>query len=258
MTRVDARVAIPPGLAGIDVAATKLPRIALMHTWLDTQTEGWWRMALDKLGVPYDYISTQDVAKMRDLRAKYDVILFGPVAYASTALIVNGMPMWGQPMPWKTTTLTPNLGRIAETDDIRPGLGADGVAHLRGSSQRRRAARHVRGHGEVRDRYRHGARRARRAADKVKVVGSVLHGKLVDAAARSPHGYGDDIALYSAGGQSFKVSNVTASAIICRREGLQASDRPRRSRTMSMHRKAARPSNRRRCPTSKAVAGDCH
>src|SRR6185437_6604086 len=25
----------------------KLPRIALMHTWLSTQTEGWWRMALD-------------------------------------------------------------------------------------------------------------------------------------------------------------------------------------------------------------------
>ena len=30
------------------------PRIALMHTWIETQTEGWWRMALEKLGVPYE------------------------------------------------------------------------------------------------------------------------------------------------------------------------------------------------------------
>ena len=62
----------------------RMPRIALMHTWLSTQTEGWWRMALDELGVPYTYISTQDVARDPDLRAKYDVILFGPVGYAST------------------------------------------------------------------------------------------------------------------------------------------------------------------------------
>src|SRR5688500_9950062 len=29
----------------------KAPRVALMHTWLSTQDEGWWRIALDQLGV---------------------------------------------------------------------------------------------------------------------------------------------------------------------------------------------------------------
>ncbi len=38
------------------------PRIALLHTWLNTQTEGWWRQRLDLLKIPYTYISTQDVA----------------------------------------------------------------------------------------------------------------------------------------------------------------------------------------------------
>jgi hypothetical protein len=38
-------------------------RIALMHTWQSTQTEGWWRQALDFNKIPYDYISVQDVAK---------------------------------------------------------------------------------------------------------------------------------------------------------------------------------------------------
>ena len=55
------------------------PRIAFMHTWLATQTEGWWRYAFDTAGVPFDYISTQTVAKEDDLRAKYDVIVFAPV-----------------------------------------------------------------------------------------------------------------------------------------------------------------------------------
>src|ERR1700722_12130656 len=27
-------------------------RVALVHTWLSTQTEGWWRLALDNMSVP--------------------------------------------------------------------------------------------------------------------------------------------------------------------------------------------------------------
>ena len=38
-------------------------RILLLHTWLSTQTEGWWRLTLDKLQIPYDYASTQTIAK---------------------------------------------------------------------------------------------------------------------------------------------------------------------------------------------------
>ena len=50
-----------------------------MHTWLATQTEGWWRYAFDAEGMPFDYISTQTAANEEDLRAKYDVIVFAPV-----------------------------------------------------------------------------------------------------------------------------------------------------------------------------------
>ena len=102
--------------------AVKSPRVALLHTWLSTQDEGWWRLALDQLGVPYAYISTQDVARDADLRSKYDVIIFRPVGRGASA-IISGMPMWGNPIPWKTTTLTPNLGKIDSTDDMRPGSG---------------------------------------------------------------------------------------------------------------------------------------
>ncbi len=104
-------------------------RIALLHTWLSTQDEGWWRMAFDKHGIPYTYISTQDVAKDEDLNSKYDVILFPPSA-ARPQSIIAGMPMWGNALPWKNTPETPNIGRIDSTDDMRPGLGWSGLDHL--------------------------------------------------------------------------------------------------------------------------------
>jgi hypothetical protein len=107
------------------------PRIALMHTWLATQTEGWWRYAFDNAGIPFDYISTQTVAKQDDLRTKYDVVVFAPVARASTLEILNGLPDWNNPLPWQKSDITPNLGTIDSTPDMRPGLGYDGLEHLR-------------------------------------------------------------------------------------------------------------------------------
>ncbi len=120
-------LSVAPLVASHPVTA---PRIALMHTWLATQTEGWWRYAFDTAGVPYDYISTQTAAKEEDLRAKYDVIVFAPVSRVSAADILNGVPQWHNAMPWQKTDLTPNLV-IDSTDDIRPGLGYDGLAHLK-------------------------------------------------------------------------------------------------------------------------------
>ena len=55
--------------------------------------------------------------------------------------IVAGMPMWGNPLPWKTTALTPNLGTIDATDDMRPGLDLAGVAEPAPVRRRRRPPR---------------------------------------------------------------------------------------------------------------------
>ena len=106
------------------------PRVAFMHTWLATQTEGWWRYAFDQAGVPYSYISTQTAASTADLRTKYDVIVFAPVAHVTSDQILNGTPMYGNALPWQKTDLTPNIGRLDSTPDMRPGLGASGLAHL--------------------------------------------------------------------------------------------------------------------------------
>src|SRR6185437_15433089 len=187
----------------------RVPRIALMHTWLSTQTEGWWRMALDMLHVPYTYISTQDVSRDPDLRAKYDVILFGPVGYANTKLIIDGLPMYGNAMPWQKTELTPNLGRIDSTPDVRPGLGESGVANLK---------RFVADGGLLVT----SEDTAQFAVDigvapgvsvakpgDLRVVGSVLRASLVDKKSPVSAGYDDSFALYSSGGMSFNIADQT-------------------------------------------------
>ncbi len=213
MTLVSQPIKPPSGLAAIDLPAGKLPRIALMHTWLDTQTEGWWRMALDKLHVKYDYISTQDVARIGDLRSKYDVILFGPVGGVSDQQIVDGLPMWGNPLPWKTTKLTPNIGTIDSTDDIRPGLGSSGLGNLRQFV--RRGGLLITAEDTAKFAIDEGMAPGVfiTPTSKLKVVGSVLQARFVDRQSPIAAGYAsDNLALYSATGQSFTVSNLVTGS----------------------------------------------
>ncbi len=105
------------------------PRIAVVHTWTNTQDEGWTRIALDQLKIPYTYVSVHELADVALLKAKYDVILL-PQAGGSAQSIVNGIPMLGDPLPWKATKDYPNLGGPDSSDDIRGGIGLNGVVHL--------------------------------------------------------------------------------------------------------------------------------
>ena len=107
-----------------------VPRIAILHTWTNTQNEGWYRIEFDRLKIPYAYISDQDVRKTDNLRKKYDVIIFPPLG-GSAQSIVNGIPMRGDPIPWKGSALTPNMGQSPDqTDDMRGGMGLGGVMNL--------------------------------------------------------------------------------------------------------------------------------
>jgi hypothetical protein len=106
----------------------QLPRIAFVHTWIETQNEGWVRHALEEMGVPFTYMSTQRL-KEPGLLDRFDVVLLPHVSGPTTSM-VNGRPLVGPPIPWKTSALTPSLGRIDSTDDIRPELGLEGLAAL--------------------------------------------------------------------------------------------------------------------------------
>jgi hypothetical protein len=185
----------------------RAPRIALMHTWISTQDEGWWRIALDQMGVPYSYISTQDVAKDADLRKKYDVIIFAPVG-SGTERIINGMPMWGNAIPWKTTALTPNIGKIDSTDDMRPGLGYSGLMNLQKFTRDGGLYIGVMDTAElaVSAGFTPGLSIAR--SQRLKAIGVVLRSKVVDAASPIAYGYGDTLPIYTFNGPIFNLSNL--------------------------------------------------
>jgi hypothetical protein len=115
-----------PGVARHEL---DLPRIGLIHSWLNTQNEGWVRFAFDRIGIPYTYLNVQQL-KNRDLLKRLDVLVL-PYVTSDAQLIVNGLPMTGPPIPWRRTAETPNLGGIDSTDDVRPGIGLEGLAALR-------------------------------------------------------------------------------------------------------------------------------
>ena len=212
---------------GVKMHPVRAARVALVHTWISTQTEGWWRMALDNLGVPYDYISTQAVAKADDLRSKYDVILFPPVGFGGTSnAIINGVgTAWGNPLPWKNTPETPNLGKNDATDDMRQGLGWAGVAHLHEfvgkggvlltATDTSRFAVSL-GLGESVNVV---------TAQKMNIVGSVLAAKLVDTASPIAYGYDENLSVYCDNGPIFALSSIQGARGF-RRLGQQGGTRP--------------------------------
>ena len=122
-------VVAAPAVPAVPTHEVGAPRVAVMHTWQNTQTEGWLRIALDECGVPYDYVSVHAARDNARLKDKYDVIIFGP-AMGDALGLVNGLG-GDKPMPWKRTDLTPNIGVEDSTDDMRGGLELDGVLHLR-------------------------------------------------------------------------------------------------------------------------------
>ncbi|MHB1097884.1 MAG: M14 family zinc carboxypeptidase [Gemmatimonadaceae bacterium] len=126
------------GLSGTAVASAPtvkahdldVPRIGYMHSWTRTQDEGWVRAALDHYGVPYTYFADQLLRSTPNLRARYDVIIY-PHVSGTPQSMVSGMPSIGTlPLPYKKSAETPNLGFVDSSDDIRGGMGFDGLMNL--------------------------------------------------------------------------------------------------------------------------------
>jgi hypothetical protein len=118
--------AVPPSVKNHELTP---PRIGYIHSWARTQDEGWVRGALDAYGIPYTYFSDQKLPEM-NLRTKFDVIIF-PHTGGTSQSMLTGIPKSGtEPIPYKKSELTPNLGTNDESDDIRGGMGMEGLMEL--------------------------------------------------------------------------------------------------------------------------------
>ncbi|NWF99495.1 MAG: hypothetical protein HXY19_00910 [Thermoanaerobaculaceae bacterium] len=216
------RSALAETLAGLDLPVTAVPsvpsvpthpflvpRVALLHTWFSTQDEGWFRLALEELGIPYESVATSEVAALGELRQRYDVILMPPFGAARSQDVVNGYPD-GPPLPWRRTELTPNLG-VHETDDMRPGLGFAGLASLQAFV--RAGGVFLAVGSAARFAVEMGLARYVRLADTegVKVAGSLLRATVRDATSPVAYGYDSTLPVYVDAGPVFTVGTVPSA-----------------------------------------------
>jgi hypothetical protein len=104
-------------------------RVAIVHTWDNTQDEGWARLAFENSHVPYTYVSVHELRDTPDLKSKYDAIVI-PQMGGSAQSIVRGIVQTEGPIPWKATPEYPNLGGPDSSDDIRGGIEISGIANL--------------------------------------------------------------------------------------------------------------------------------
>jgi hypothetical protein len=123
------------GAPSVKTHTLATPRVALLFTWQNTQADGWYRIAMDKLEVPYTYLPDTELRTMKpgNLRGRFDVVILPPT-YSSPSGLLRGIPMrdGASALPWKNSQLTPNLVArgMPEADDIRGGAGFSGLANL--------------------------------------------------------------------------------------------------------------------------------
>ncbi len=170
------------------------PRVAVMHTWSTTQQEGWMRIGLDEYQIPYDYISVHEARDTRDLKSQYDVIIIGPgVSNAISA--INGV-QGDDPIPWKSTEITPNLGRQDETDDMRGGLELSGVMHLQNFVEAGGVLITVGNSSILPVHFGLTEGVSIKTTSELWAPGGVFRAKLTDLDSPLTYGYGDELGVY--------------------------------------------------------------
>ncbi|HEX5874837.1 MAG TPA: hypothetical protein VFY60_09335, partial [Pyrinomonadaceae bacterium] len=170
-----------------------VPRIAIVHTWTNTQNEGWFRIEFDRLQIPYTYISDHVIRNTPNLREKFDVLIFPPVG-GSAQTIVNGMPMRGDPIPWKQSALTPNFGSSPDqTDDMRGGMTVVGVANLQKFIEQGGLFITIGNISQVPIDYGITSGVSIQQSDRLRARGSIYNGTFADR--KSPIAYGYDAGL---------------------------------------------------------------
>ena len=111
-------------------------------------------------------------------------------------------------MPWKNTTLTPNISTYAQTDDIRPGLGWQGVDKLASFVANGGVLVGVENAADFAITMGLASGVSMNQPVRNHVVGTLLRTKIVDDASPIIYGLPDSLAVFSDGGQNFSITNV--------------------------------------------------
>jgi Zinc carboxypeptidase len=117
-----------PSLPDVARHESRVPRLAVWHTWADTEAVGWIRLVLDREKFPYSYIRDEDI-RAGGLKDRFDIIIFGH-NYLDLQTQILGIDRKFGPMPYTKTKEFPSLGVPDASDDITGGIGWAGMTQL--------------------------------------------------------------------------------------------------------------------------------
>ena len=125
------------------------------------------------------------------------MILFGPVG-GSAQRIVNGIPMGtGGPIPFKASSITPNLGGAPDTtDDMRSGMGIQGVANLAKFIEDGGLFITITSNASIPIDYGLAEGVSIQPTRELRAQGSVLNAVFADRKSPIAYGYGENLAVY--------------------------------------------------------------
>ncbi|MQA91688.1 MAG: peptidase [Gemmatimonas sp.] len=203
-------------IAEVERHQLDLPRIAVLHSWRNTQDEGWVRYTLDQAGVPYTYLGEDRLGEL-DLRSQADVIIFpSQGANASAKQIFQGVDTRRGPLAYTRTDEFPSLGFPDSSPDITGGMDYEGLAALRdfihaggtlitlGSASRLPIE-----YGLVRD-------VTLASPEDVFIPGSIIRGKAAATDHPILYGFGEDFPLYHRFGPYLNVPDRLEDNVLIR------------------------------------------
>ncbi len=199
-------------LPEVAVHPVETPRIALVHTWVATpQDAGWWRLAFDRIGIPYTHLSEQDLASV-DLQ-QFDVIIM-PRHRARPQTLVSGTTGAGPAIPWQRSDSLRHIGVIDETYDQRRGMGFEGVQKLKAFIESG-GVFITEGTSSA---FPIDMALTRRVsivpAKKLQARGSVVKAEIADRKSPITYGYADTAAVYFSGRPIFQVNKNTGNYLV--------------------------------------------
>src|SRR5215213_3362492 len=185
-----------------------VPRIAIVHSWINTQNEGWYRIEFDRYQIPYTYISDQVLRDTPNLRERFDVIIYPPVG-GSAQQVVAGLPVRGEPIPWKQSELTPNFGTSPDqTDDMRGGMGLVGLNNLQRFVEEGGLFVAVTSNARIPIDYGLVSGVAVRDTPQLQARGSIYNATFADRKSPIAYGYGETLPVYFNQSPVFQVAAV--------------------------------------------------
>jgi hypothetical protein len=125
------------------------------------------------------------------------------VAFAKAQRLVNGLS-GSEPIPWKKTAEYPSLGGPDSSDDIRGGMGLEGVVHLRRFVEDGGLFIPVGGNASVPIDYGMVESVSIIKPEKLKAAGVILKTRVVDRQSPIAYGYGRNLDVHFSGAPVFE------------------------------------------------------